>query len=73
MAVCGLTTHSWTPSSDSDLRRGMRNNWLMTSAALTDGEETTKAHGGMKIMVNRFIGQYLDNNNHQKICQLSLN
>ena len=51
----------------------MRNNWLMTSAALTDGEETTKAHGGMKIMVNRFIGQYLDNNNHQKICQLSLN
>ena len=64
MAVCGLTTHSWTPSSDSDLRRGMRNNWLMTY-----GEETTKAHGGVMMMVNRFMYQDLDNN--QKICQLS--
>ena len=64
VAVCGLTTHSWTPSSDSDLRRGMRNNWLMTY-----GEETTKAHGGVMMMVNRFMYQDLDNN--QKICQLS--
>ena len=44
----------------------MRNNWLIT-AALTYGEETTKANGGVMMLVNRFRNQDSDNNNHQKI------